>query len=119
MKLVTCSILWCVTLLVDAKPGEIRVDESEDYWNNQSIKEALNNNDRSSWLFFRTYSSSTNGATHKCVYVNVKGPESNGNVFEFEQKYVITGNSEEVKQETLFATTYKTESTHTHKATSI
>uniref|UniRef100_V5H3W0 Putative lipocalin-2 1 n=1 Tax=Ixodes ricinus TaxID=34613 RepID=V5H3W0_IXORI len=109
MKLVTCSIFWCLTLLVDAKQGEIRIDESEDYWNNQSIKEALNNKDRSSWLYYRTYSSSTNDAKHICVYANVKGSKSNGSVFEFEQKYVISGNPQEVKEDTLFATTYKSD----------
>nr|AAY66770.1 putative secreted salivary protein [Ixodes scapularis] len=116
MELMLCSFLWCfLAIVVDAKPGEIRMDEEETYWPDQDIQRALKNTDRESWLYYRTYKRETGGSEHTCVYAKVSENQPNGNVYEFVQKFKLgkekTGPEQTV---TLYATPYKTE-THANE----
>uniref|UniRef100_V5H093 Putative lipocalin-2 1 n=1 Tax=Ixodes ricinus TaxID=34613 RepID=V5H093_IXORI len=102
--------LYFLAMLADAKPGEIRIDEEKKYEEYQDIKKALDNTDRRSWMYYRTYSRQTNGAQHMCVYARVGEKNEEGNTYNFEQGYTILneGEKKEVKL-ALLATTYKTE----------
>uniref|UniRef100_V5H069 Lipocalin n=1 Tax=Ixodes ricinus TaxID=34613 RepID=V5H069_IXORI len=88
MKVVLRSIvLYVLAALVDAqKAGETRIDEDKTYWKDQDIGKALNNSDRLSWLYYRTYTRDTKNERHLCVYANVKGVVE-PYVYEFEQGY--------------------------------
>uniref|UniRef100_A0A0K8R9C8 Putative salivary lipocalin n=1 Tax=Ixodes ricinus TaxID=34613 RepID=A0A0K8R9C8_IXORI len=98
--------LYLFAVLVDAKPGDVRIDENPSYWGYQDIKQALNNADKKSWLFYRTLRNSPR-SKNTCVYADVKGKEDDGKTYEFEQGYK-TGDGSTVTK-TLFAIPYKTE----------
>uniref|UniRef100_V5HVH4 Putative lipocalin-2 1 n=1 Tax=Ixodes ricinus TaxID=34613 RepID=V5HVH4_IXORI len=122
MKVVSCSIvLYVLGALVDAqKPGETRIDEEKKYWTGQDIGKALNNSDRLSWLYYRTYSRDTENARHVCVYANVRrvvGPDE----YEFEQGYkIINGqNDEKWVNETLFAKTFVIQPKQTYEVRTV
>uniref|UniRef100_V5IBZ3 Putative lipocalin-2 1 n=1 Tax=Ixodes ricinus TaxID=34613 RepID=V5IBZ3_IXORI len=111
MQLMPCSFLWCfIAILVDVTPGEIRIDEEKAYWPYQDIQRALNNPDRESWLYYRTYKREMDGCEHTCVYAKVGANQPIGNVYEFVQEYRL-GKKETSKKQTvtLYATPYKTE----------
>uniref|UniRef100_A0A0K8R8S9 Putative salivary lipocalin n=1 Tax=Ixodes ricinus TaxID=34613 RepID=A0A0K8R8S9_IXORI len=111
MELMHCSFLWCfLAILVEATPGEIRMDEERTYWPYQDIQRALNNTDRESWLYYRTYKRVTNGCEHTCVYAKVSENQPIGNVYQFLQEYKLGKERTSKKQTmTLYATPYKTE----------
>nr|AAY66819.1 putative secreted protein [Ixodes scapularis] len=106
MELILCSFLWCfLVILVDATPGEIRIDEEKNYWQYQDIQKALNNPDRESWLYYRTYT-----RENTCVYAKVSENKPAENVYEFVQEYRKGNQSTSTKQTvTLYAAPYKTE----------
>uniref|UniRef100_V5IBW4 Putative lipocalin-2 1 n=1 Tax=Ixodes ricinus TaxID=34613 RepID=V5IBW4_IXORI len=113
MKLAACFIQWCFfAMLANAQPGEVRIDENENYFEHQDIEKALKNPDRKSWMYYRTYSRSTGSTEHSCVYAEVAENQPQDNVYEFKQGYKV---GEEVKEHTLFARPYKTE--HTDRTT--
>uniref|UniRef100_A0A0K8R7X4 Putative salivary lipocalin n=1 Tax=Ixodes ricinus TaxID=34613 RepID=A0A0K8R7X4_IXORI len=116
MELMLCSFLWCfLAILVDAKPGEIRMDEEETYWPDQDIQRALNNTDRESWLYYRTFKRETAGSEHTCVYAKVSENQPIGNVYEFVQEFRLGKERTSPEQTvTLYATPYKTR-THADK----
>ncbi|XP_040069842.1 uncharacterized protein LOC120842735 [Ixodes scapularis] len=105
MKLMPCSFLLCfLAILVDAKPGEILLDEEDNYWQYQDMQKFLNNPDRESWLYYRTYTTE-----HTCVYVKVNENQPNGSDYEFVQEYRLGTQEHNTKQTaTLYATPYKT-----------
>uniref|UniRef100_V5ICV6 Putative lipocalin-2 1 n=1 Tax=Ixodes ricinus TaxID=34613 RepID=V5ICV6_IXORI len=111
MELMLCSFLWCfLAILVDAKPGEIRMDEEKTYWPDQDIQRALKNTDRESWLYYRTYKRETRGSKHTCVYAKVSENQPNENVYKFVQGYRLGNETTSTKiSMTLYATPYKTE----------
>uniref|UniRef100_A0A0K8RFK1 Putative salivary lipocalin n=1 Tax=Ixodes ricinus TaxID=34613 RepID=A0A0K8RFK1_IXORI len=98
--------LYFFAVLVDAKPGDVRVDEDPNYWGYQDIKKALSNKDNKSWMVYRTLRS-TDRAKHKCVYAEVKEKEAEENAYEFVQKYLKEDGTTE--KQTLYAIPYKTE----------
>uniref|UniRef100_V5HBZ1 Putative lipocalin-2 1 n=1 Tax=Ixodes ricinus TaxID=34613 RepID=V5HBZ1_IXORI len=110
MKLLTFLFpLYFFAMLVDARTGEIRIDEEKQYEEYQDIKRALDNEDRRSWLYYRTYSREPNGVQHTCVFALVEETKQSENVYEFQQGYMVQ--NEQGKQEVkdmLLATTYKT-----------
>uniref|UniRef100_V5HXL7 Putative lipocalin-2 1 n=1 Tax=Ixodes ricinus TaxID=34613 RepID=V5HXL7_IXORI len=113
MKLAACFIQWCFyALLVNAQPGDVRIDEDKNYFEHQDIEKALKNKDRKSWMYYRTYSRKTGSTEHSCVYAEVAENQPQDNVYEFKQGYNV---GEEVKEETLFASPFKTE--HTDRKT--
>uniref|UniRef100_V5HSI5 Salivary lipocalin n=1 Tax=Ixodes ricinus TaxID=34613 RepID=V5HSI5_IXORI len=73
--------LYFFAVLVDAKPGDVRVDEDPNYWGYQDIKKALSNKDKKSWMFYRTLRS-TDRAKNKCVYAEVKEKQDRGKVLQ-------------------------------------
>uniref|UniRef100_V5H2A2 Putative lipocalin-2 1 n=1 Tax=Ixodes ricinus TaxID=34613 RepID=V5H2A2_IXORI len=113
MKLVSPCIQWCIlATIIDATLAERRIDEEEKYWPHQDIRQALDNADKKSWMFYRTLRS-TDRAEHKCVYAEVKEKDAEENVYKFLQRY-IKGDGTKVsffyfREQTLFASTYKTE----------
>nr|AAM93664.1 putative 22.5 kDa secreted protein [Ixodes scapularis] len=111
MEVMHFSFLLCLlAILVDAKPGEIRIDEDEKYWQYQDIQRALNNPDRESWLYYRTYRRETDGSEHICVSAKVSENQPNGSDYEFVQEYRLgTKEQNTRKTVTLYATPYKTE----------
>uniref|UniRef100_V5HQC9 Putative lipocalin-2 1 n=1 Tax=Ixodes ricinus TaxID=34613 RepID=V5HQC9_IXORI len=111
MELMHCSFLWCfLAILVEATPGEIRMDEERTYWQYQDIQRALNNTDRGSWMYYRTYKRETDGCEHTCVYAKVSENQPIGNVFEFLQEYRLgKKRTSKKKRMTLYAPPYKTE----------
>nr|AAY66747.1 putative secreted protein [Ixodes scapularis] len=111
MELMLCSFLWCfLAIVVDAKPGEKRMDEEKTYWPDQDIQKALTNTDRESWLYYRTYKRETDGSEHTCVYAKVSENQPNGNVYEFVQKFRLgKETTSQQRAVTLYATPYKTE----------
>uniref|UniRef100_A0A147BW94 Putative salivary lipocalin n=1 Tax=Ixodes ricinus TaxID=34613 RepID=A0A147BW94_IXORI len=86
------------------------MDEERTYWQYQDIQRALNNPDRESWLYYRTYKRETDGCEHTCVYAKVGANQTIGNVYQFDQEYRL-GKKETSKKirMTLYATPYKTE----------
>ncbi|CAN8021905.1 unnamed protein product [Ixodes persulcatus] len=121
MKLVLFSHLtFFLAMHVDANAGEKRIDEEKTYWENQDIRKASLNFrlhgsvsrfiDRTSWLYYRTYSRSTDNSKHICVYSTVKEKKPEDPFYEFEQGYTLEGNTNARVTETLYATPYKTES---------
>ncbi|CAN7998081.1 unnamed protein product, partial [Ixodes pacificus] len=117
MELVLCSILsYFLAVLVDAKRGEIRIDHYENYWKYQDIQKALENKDRKSWMFYRSYSENTRGSPHSCVYANVEEKKTGENFYRFEQGYTFSmGDQNQTQTLKLFATPFKMESLYTHK----
>ncbi|CAN7998084.1 unnamed protein product [Ixodes pacificus] len=114
MELMPCSFLWCfLAILVDATPGEIRIDEEKVYWQYQDIQRAtinFRNTDRESWLYYRTYKRETRGSEHTCVYAKVSENQPIGNVYEFLQEYRLGEGETSTKiSVTLYATPYRTE----------
>uniref|UniRef100_A0A6B0V4S9 Putative salivary lipocalin n=1 Tax=Ixodes ricinus TaxID=34613 RepID=A0A6B0V4S9_IXORI len=109
MKLLPFFCSLYLATLVDAKTGEIRIDEEKQYEQYQDIKRALENEDKRSWLYYRSYSRQTDGVEHTCVYALVNGKKEGGNAYNFEQGYTIPNGKgkREVKHQ-LLATTYKT-----------
>uniref|UniRef100_A0A0K8R7M9 Putative salivary lipocalin n=1 Tax=Ixodes ricinus TaxID=34613 RepID=A0A0K8R7M9_IXORI len=105
-----CLFLWSfLAIFVDATPGEIRIDEDRNYWQYQDIQRALNNLDRESWLYYRTYRRETDGSEHTCVSAKVSENQPIGNVYEFLQEYRVgTEDRSTKKTVTLYATPYKT-----------
>ncbi|XP_040069845.1 uncharacterized protein LOC120842737 [Ixodes scapularis] len=106
MEVMPFFFLWCfLAILVDATPGEIRIDEEQNYWQYQDINRTLNNPDRDSWLYYRTYT-----RDDACVYVKVSKKQPNGSDYEFVQEYRL-GTTENSTKTTgrFYATPYKTE----------
>uniref|UniRef100_V5HAE3 Putative lipocalin-2 1 n=1 Tax=Ixodes ricinus TaxID=34613 RepID=V5HAE3_IXORI len=109
MKLVSPCIQWCIlATIIDATLADRRIDEEETYWPNQDIIRALENKDKKSWMLYRTLRRSPPRSENTCVYAEVKGKESDGKSYKFEQGYK-TGDGTE-KTEILYAFPYQTES---------
>uniref|UniRef100_V5H4R3 Putative lipocalin-2 1 n=1 Tax=Ixodes ricinus TaxID=34613 RepID=V5H4R3_IXORI len=109
MKLVYWFISWYfLEGIVCSKPGDVRIDNAPEYWESQDIKRALGNPIRKSWLYYRTYSSETDGFKHECVYAEVAENQPEANVYKFEQGYTNGKGNKTVKQ-TLYATPFTTE----------
>ncbi|XP_029824745.2 uncharacterized protein LOC115310493 [Ixodes scapularis] len=115
MELILRSILWYfLAVLVYAKRGEIRIADYKNYWEYQDIQKALENEDRKSWMFYRSYSEYTGGSPHTCVYSNVDEKTSEGSLYTFEQGYTFSKEGQnETKTLKLFATTFIKESLYT------
>uniref|UniRef100_A0A0K8R7F8 Putative salivary lipocalin n=1 Tax=Ixodes ricinus TaxID=34613 RepID=A0A0K8R7F8_IXORI len=94
--------------IVCSKPGEIRIDDAPDYLPHQDIKKALGNPIRKSWMYYRTYSSKTDGFEHECVYAEVAENQPEGNIYEFTQGYT-NGKGNKTVKVTLYATPFITE----------
>uniref|UniRef100_A0A0K8R4K3 Putative salivary lipocalin n=1 Tax=Ixodes ricinus TaxID=34613 RepID=A0A0K8R4K3_IXORI len=117
MELMHCSFLWCfLAILVEATPGEIRMDEERTYWRYQDIQRALKNPVRESWLYYRTFKRVTDGCEHTCVYAKVSENQPKENVYEFVQKFRLgKEKTSPEKTMTLYATPYKTETHATER----
>ncbi|EEC11497.1 secreted protein, putative, partial [Ixodes scapularis] len=107
MKLVLFSlIIFFLAMLVDAKPGERRIDEDENYWQYQDIRRASLNFNLKFWMMYRTLRRTDRA--NECVYTEVKTQKTEDNAYEFVQGYMKEDGTN--VEETLLAFPYVTES---------